>query len=307
MSTTQSGNSSPGNRKSRPGGYSREGYLEENWHWFHLRDTAGQERDFHFHDFDKLVILLEGKVRYLVESEDYALSPGDVLLVRHHCIHKALIDRSLPYERVIVYLDRSFFMHALPEAQLLECFDRADRTGQHLLTPDERQLQSIRQVMNAIERCPASEPKQQAFRDTLIMQLLLLCGDLKPSGTGNVQPDRGRPDRIIQEPDRQPVPDDKIHDTLSYIMEHLDGDLSVDRLSERVFLSRYHFMRMFRAQTGQTVHAFVLQKRLLSAARLVRSGIPAVRAAALCGFQDYSSFHRAFVKWFGCTPGSLKG
>ena len=47
-------------------GYSREGYLNENWHWFHLRDTAGQERDFHFHDFDKLVILLEGKVRYLV-------------------------------------------------------------------------------------------------------------------------------------------------------------------------------------------------------------------------------------------------
>ena len=37
--------------------YSREGYLTENYHYFHLRDTAGQERDFHFHDFDKLVLL----------------------------------------------------------------------------------------------------------------------------------------------------------------------------------------------------------------------------------------------------------
>ena len=40
--------------------YSREGYLLENYRYFHLRDTAGQERDFHFHEFDKLVLLLSG-------------------------------------------------------------------------------------------------------------------------------------------------------------------------------------------------------------------------------------------------------
>ena len=47
--------------------YSREGYLEENYHYFHLRDTAGQERDFHFHEFDKIVLLLSGRVEYAVE------------------------------------------------------------------------------------------------------------------------------------------------------------------------------------------------------------------------------------------------
>ena len=32
--------------------FSREGYLNENYHYFHLKDSAGQERDFHFHEFD---------------------------------------------------------------------------------------------------------------------------------------------------------------------------------------------------------------------------------------------------------------
>ena len=41
----------------------RAGYLRESFHYFHLKDTAGQELDFHFHEFDKLVILLEGSVR----------------------------------------------------------------------------------------------------------------------------------------------------------------------------------------------------------------------------------------------------
>ena len=32
--------------------YSREGYLNEDFRFFHLSDTAGQERDYHFHEFD---------------------------------------------------------------------------------------------------------------------------------------------------------------------------------------------------------------------------------------------------------------
>ena len=88
---------------------SREGYLHENYHYFHLRDTAGQERSFHFHDFDKIVLLLSGKVDYTVENTVYPLQPWSLLLVRHHAIHRALIDVSAPYERIILYLDPGFF------------------------------------------------------------------------------------------------------------------------------------------------------------------------------------------------------
>ncbi len=293
-----------------------EGYLEENWHWFHLRDTAGQERDFHFHDFDKLVILLGGKVRYLVENEDYALHPGEILLVRHHCIHKALIDLSEPYERIIVYLDRSFFGRVLPEARLLECFDRADRNSRHLLGTTPAQWDNISRVINAIEHSVGSGRGHQAMLDTLMMQLLLLVAELSPAA---VVIDEERPLGNENQPtlppdvstgsktrDHRPVYSDKIQDTMSYIIENLDSDLSVDRLAERVLLSRYHFMRIFRAQTGETVHAWVRQKRLLRAARLIRDGMPAAKAAVHCGFSDYSAFHRAFVNCFGCTPGSLK-
>ena len=116
--------------------FSREGYLRENYHYFHLRDTAGQERDFHFHDFDKIVLLISGGVDYAVEDKVYRLRPWDVLLVRHHMIHKALIDKSEPYERIIIYLDRRYFDRVMPGAGLLDCFERAGKTGCHLLAPD---------------------------------------------------------------------------------------------------------------------------------------------------------------------------
>lgn len=271
--------------------FSREGYLRENYHYFHLRDTAGQERDFHFHDFDKIVLLISGGVDYAVEDKVYRLRPWDVLLVRHHMIHKALIDKSEPYERIIIYLDRKYFDRVMPGAGLLDCFERAGKTGCHLLTPDAGQREGLMAALDAYERSLTDEDfGAQAMRDTLMMQLLIRINRI-----ASAAPER--PDVRL---------DPKIEDTLSYINENLSRELTVDALAARVYLSRYHFMRLFKAQTGSTVHAYVRQKRLLYAARLIREGINANKAAADSGFADYSSFHRAFRESFGMNPGELK-
>ena len=89
--------------------------------------------------------------------------------------------------------------------------------------------------------------------------------------------------------------------------ENFRKELTVDALAERVFLSRYHFMRLFKAQTGSTVHAYIRQKRLMNAARLIREGVSAGKAAFESGFADYSAFHRAFRESFGTSPGKLAG
>jgi AraC-like DNA-binding protein len=270
--------------------YTREGYLHENYRYFHLRDTAGQERDFHFHDFDKIVLLLSGRVNYLVEDQSYLLRPWDLLLVKHHAIHKALIDRSEPYERIIVYLDRQYFDRALPQARLMDCFETADRDGRYLLVPDQGQRAELAETLMAFERAREdSRFGSEAMRDTLMMQVLIQIGRMAPApAEGHLQTDP------------------KIRQVLSYINEHLSEPLDVEQLSEQVYLSRYHFMRLFKAQTGSTVHAYIRQKRLLWAARLIREGVPAGKAAADSGFGDYSAFHRAFRDSFGISPAELK-
>lgn len=270
--------------------FSREGYLEENYHYFHLRDTAGQERDYHYHEFDKIVLLLSGRVDYAVESVSYALRPWDILLVKHHVIHKALIDKSVPYERIILYLDGGYFERLQPEAGLMNCFEQADRSGEYRLVPDAEQRAALERTLQAYERAAGdTQFGAQTLCDSYILQLLVLIGRM------NAAP-RREEQRF----------DPKIRETLSFINENLGRELSVDALAERVYLSRYHFMRLFKAETGSTVHAYVRQKRLLYAARLIREGTSANQAAEAAGFADYSAFHRAFRSSFGISPGQLK-
>ena len=271
--------------------FNRAGYLKENYHYFHLRDTAGQERDFHFHEFDKVVVLLSGHVDYTVEDITYALKPWDVLLVKHHTIHKAEIDQSVPYERIIIYLDGKYFGRSMPEAHLMDSFDQADRTGEHLLTPSASQRQEIQRVLSAYEASTGDEGiGAPALRETFIIQLLIHISRMTAAAA---QP-------------RESQYDPKIQQVLSYINEHLTEELSVVQLADLAYLSKYHFMRLFKAQTGSTVHAYVRQKRLLHAARLIREGASVGKAAADSGFGDYSAFHRAFRESFGISPGSLK-
>ena len=271
---------------------SRAGYLRESYHYFHLRDTAGQELDFHFHEFDKIVLLLSGRVDYTVEGSSYALKPWSVLLVKHHTIHRALIDKSEPYERIIIYLDGKYFSRSMPEARLTDCFDQADKSGEHLLLPTERQRRAIEKVLSSYEA--AAEDRgfgAQALRESFIIQLLIYIGRMTAASSGETAESQYDP---------------KIRRVLSYINENLGRELRVEQLAEQAYLSKYHFMRLFKAQTGSSVHAYVRQKRLLHAARLIREGMTVGKAAAESGFGDYSAFHRAFRESFGISPGSLK-
>ena len=248
--------------------FNRAGYLKENYHYFHLRDTAGQERDFHFHEFDKVVVLLSGHVDYTVEDITYALKPWDVLLVKHHTIHKALIDKTEPYDRVIIYLDGKYFDRIMPNAGLMDCFEKADKDARQRITPDDGQQEQLAAALEDYEAAMRDEELgAEAIRDTQMVKLLVLINRIYASGSS--APDRTEAAR-----------DPKIGAVLSYINENLGRELSVDELAEQAYLSRYHFMRLFKAQTGSTVHAYVRQKRLLYAARLIREGESAARAAA---------------------------
>ena len=274
--------------------YNREGYLNENFRMFHLRDTAGQERDFHFHEFDKIVILIYGSVNYMVEGTDYSLKPWDILLVRHHMIHKALIDVSVPYERIIIYLNSSYVERFAPNGGLMDCFAAAEKRRFCLMRPDNGEIEKLKDSLDRLDASISdTEFGAELMRGTLLAQLMVQLNRI-------MQRDSSRENTTAEQCG-------KISAALSYINENITGKLSVDELAAMCYLSRYHFMRLFKQQTGCTVHNYIRQKRLVLAARLIREGMSASSAAAECGFTDYSAFHRAFSQTFGVSPGKIKG
>ena len=96
--------------------------------------------------------------------------------------------------------------------------------------------------------------------------------------------------------------DSKVVALLQYLNAHLTEGLTIDELAARFYISKYHMMRRFRDETGYTIHGYVTEKRLLLAQQLLEQGIPSGEAALRCGYQEYSTFSRAYKKQFDRSP-----
>ena len=48
-----------------------------------------------------------------------------------------------------------------------------------------------------------------------------------------------------------------VNESIDYIMQHLDGELSFDTVAAHFYISKYHFSRIFKEETGESVYSFI--------------------------------------------------
>ena len=265
----------------------KRGYLKEDFRLFHLKDSRAQKVDYHYHAFDKLILLLGGKVTYVVEGVTYFLQPWDLLLVGHDLIHRPIIDPAEPYERVVIWLGREWLERRSDPGEALDtCFDTTRERGFHLLRFDaERRLHYMQRIQQLEEALRDRSFGAARMADTLCQQMLIdVNRDVLRSRTAQEERDSYRVDP-------------KMEEVLRYILDHLGEELTVESLSKRFFISRYYLMHRFKAVTGYTVHQYISQKRLLRAGELIRAGVPVMKAAEQAGFEDSEAAPRLLAIW----------
>lgn len=97
--------------------------------------------------------------------------------------------------------------------------------------------------------------------------------------------------------------DERIEKTLSYIHSHIYENISLDELAASTFLSKDHFIRLFKQETGTTPLQYINQKKIEKAQlTLITDNMPVKNIAFTLGFDDYSYFNRLFKKLTGITP-----
>jgi AraC family transcriptional regulator len=95
---------------------------------------------------------------------------------------------------------------------------------------------------------------------------------------------------------------------LAYIDANLEGDLSVNTLSQVANFSAFHFHRQFTAFVGVPVSRYVQLMRLRRAAHCLSCGADysVLDAAFGAGFESPEAFSRAFRRAFGTTPSAFR-
>jgi AraC family transcriptional regulator len=99
----------------------------------------------------------------------------------------------------------------------------------------------------------------------------------------------------------------RIDRVIDHLRENLDRPVKLAELAKVACFSEFHFHRIFRAVSGETLKNFTNRLRLEKAARLLRYSDQSLTEIALdCGFSSSAAFSRAFRAGYDTSPSEFR-
>jgi two-component system response regulator YesN len=93
-----------------------------------------------------------------------------------------------------------------------------------------------------------------------------------------------------------------------YIKDHLNEDISVYSIAEKLYLTPTYFSKLFKHSTGEGCNSYIICKRIEKAKSLLETtSMKTGKIAALVGYKDTNYFSLAFKKQTGMSPTEFRG
>ena len=268
-------------------------YVDSDLRIHHAIDEFPEDKDYpmHAHEWCEILGFIRGKGDYTIEGNVYRLEPGCILIMRPAETHKLHIDSSEPYERIMVNFPTTLIEKIDPSKKLLQSF--IDRPLGQLNLYRNQEFTTISGITYLREMVSVAYTREDQ-RLNIITNLLPLLNAIKNififKKTFEMNLSNRNTSQLI----------------IDYINVHLHEELSLEVLSRQFFLSKSQISRLIKKATGCSVLDYITIKRLMRAREYILSGETATNASRLCGFNNYSSFYRAYVKHFPELPSDLK-
>lgn len=238
----------------------------------------------HAHECHELYYLESGHRRYLIGSNIYDVSPGNIVLIPTHCLHRTTACGSKGHSRYVAYFSESYLQDFVDTIGQ-ESFDRLMQRG-CLLLPDE-QKQYIASLLRKMEQESASNISYNRAALKLYMQEILLClirygSPCGESLSGNAA---------------------KIQEVAHYICENYGDDITLAVAANMACMEKTYFSRSFKEITGFGFREYLTRIRLLSAKQLLQDTTLSIsEISSRCGFSSSNYFGDVFLRYMHMSP-----
>ena len=241
----------------------------------------------HCHDDYELLYVRQGNGRYVVEGAEYPLRSHTLILIRPYEYHYVRPDKNSVYERYVFNFDQDILLDSATELPFLHG-SFGNRHGiyfsEEYLSPLIREeFTTIKEVDRLAKNQKSNCKTYGILLQATLTKILLLLSLATPFDGIKYQ-------------------ENMITRVTEYLDQHTAEELSLDKLAQQFFVSKYYLCHAFRQQNGISVFSYLTAKRIAMAQQLMLKGESATSAAYRVGFRNHSSFYRAYLKQTGQAP-----
>lgn len=239
----------------------------------------------HYHDTYEIYLQLSGK-RYLFNNNIcYTLNRGDLVIFKPFDVHYTKSRDIESYERYVINFHPNRLSSFLSESQINMLFDNINSCVIHL---DDIQLNDMYNRFIAVDEY---SKKAGPFSDKLlysaVFQLIIQLNEYTHLA------DRVE-SRFIQP---------EILNALHYIENHYSESITLDKISQTVHMSRYHFCRLFHNATGATFVEHLSNVRLIKVHKLlIDTDMTLSEIAMQTGFSSSAYLSSVFKDAYKMSP-----
>lgn len=272
----------------------RQHMLSKDYEIFYYSDYNLSKVDLHSHDYYEFYFFVEGNVSMQIGKETFPIQTGDIMLIPPNVSHRAVIhSQNYPYRRFVFWISVDYCNRLLEESHdYVFLMQNVQISRQYIFHTDQLSFNSLQsKFLRLTEEMNGNRFGKNAQISLYVNDLILHLN------------------RLVYE-QKNPVSkkeETRLYQAVSlYIEEHLDEDLSLDKLSRIFYVSKYHIAHIFKENLGMSIHRYITKKRLQLCRDAIKSGMSITESYQSYGFGDYSSFYRAFKKEYGISPKDYK-
>jgi AraC-like DNA-binding protein len=252
----------------------------------------------HWHERVEIVYILKGNFRASINGIQHEGSQGDIIIVNTGLIHGFFDPSPGAYARIF-----QFGLEIFDET-LLEIQDRNLRgpvfSRRSLVTASRdgkihSRLEGL--LMDIFE-----EYRQKDSGYRLVIKSKLY--ELAVMFLRDIPPEQLPQKRVSNKKNNTR----HLERVFALMLENYDNpDFTLENAARGIGLSKCHFSRFLKEQTGQGFHDHLTRIRLRQAEKqLVESGEPVTDIAYTCGFRSLATFNRLFKAYTGASPSAYR-
>ncbi|MGN0205299.1 MAG: helix-turn-helix domain-containing protein [Coprococcus sp.] len=268
----------------------RQYMISQDFEIYYYNDHNLSKVSLHSHDYYEFYFFLEGDISIQIGRETFPIRHGDILLVPPKVPHRPIIHNvKAPYRRFVFWISQEYCQHLMQLSPDYGYLIQYIQISKKYIFHNDRI--SFHSIQSKILRLLEEVHSDRFGRDTqifLCVNDLVLCLN-RMIHERNVPRNRGKEQNLYQQ-------------ITEYIEDHLDEDISLEKLADEFYVSKYHIAHVFKDQLGISIHQYITKKRLALCREAILGKASITEVCQTFGFSDYSSFYRAFKKEYGVSP-----